>query len=672
MKTVTNFPYPIREIENAWIELKDGTRLAARIWMPVDAEEKPVPAVLEYLPYRKGDAMSVRDSRLHPYVAGHGYALVRVDIRGTGESDGILYDEYLKQEQDDALEVVDWITAQKWCDGNLGIIGISWSGFNGLQIAARRPPPLKAIITLCSTDDRYADDVHYMGGLVDYDALPWASTMFAFNALPPDPRLVGERWREMWMHRMRETPPYIEAWLSHQTRDAFWKHGSVCENFDDITCAVFAVGGWNDGYSNAIPRLLDGLKCPRKGLIGPWPHAHPSDATPGPSIGWLQEVVRWWDYWLKGIDNGIMNEPMLRVWMQESVPPRTHYKIRPGRWVAESQWQSPRIQSKRFWFGAGSLDAAKVENIKPMQIETHLGVGLASGVWCPYGYDGELPADQRGDDAFSLTFDSPIVAEATEILGFPEVTLKVSADKPNAMIAVRLCDVSQNGESYLVTLGVFNLTHHESHEFPKLLTLNEPITVKVKMNAIAHQLPPGHRWRVSLSPSYWPMVWTSPEKTTLTLFSDASFLELPMRQPAAVDNTLRAYGEPEEAKPIETNEARNETAKREWRIDRMTGDIELNCEFDHGSVTYAHNGITLDDTARDVYRINENDPLSASVRCERKTKMSGKSWRIRVETESEMSCDANYFYLVNTMRGYEEEKLVFEKTWQKKVVRMFA
>ena len=272
IKIKSEFSNPIREIENTWIVLRDGTRLAARIWLPVDAEHNPVPAVMEYLPYRKGDGMSPRDSRLHPYVAGHGYAVVRVDIRGTGESDGILVDEYLKQEQDDALEVIDWMTAQAWCSGAVGIIGISWSGFNGLQIAARRPAALKAIITLCSTDDRYADDVHYMGGCIDYDALPWASFMFALNALPPDPRLVGECWHEMWLQRMNETPPYIEAWLSHQTRDAFWKHGSVCENYADITCAVFAVGGWNDGYTNAIPRLLAGLNGPRKGLIGPWPH----------------------------------------------------------------------------------------------------------------------------------------------------------------------------------------------------------------------------------------------------------------------------------------------------------------------------------------------------------------------------------------------------------------
>jgi putative CocE/NonD family hydrolase len=292
MKTITTFPHAIQEIENAWIPMSDGARLAARLWLPADAHEHPVPAILEYIPYRKNDFTALRDSLRHPYFAGHGYACVRVDMRGSGDSDGILYDEYLPQEQDDALEVLAWIAAQPWCSGAVGIIGKSWGGFNGLQIAARRPPELKAVITLCSTDDRYADDVHFMGGcLLASDMLGWASIMLAYNARPPDPRFVGERWREMWLERMERTPPYIEAWLAHQRRDVFWQHGSVCEAYAAITCPVYAVGGWADGYTNAIPRLLEGLPGPRKGLIGPWAHEYPEVAAPGPAIGFLQECL---------------------------------------------------------------------------------------------------------------------------------------------------------------------------------------------------------------------------------------------------------------------------------------------------------------------------------------------------------------------------------------------
>ena len=357
MITKTSFPRLVREIENIWVPLSDGTRLAARLWLPDDAEAHPVPAILEYLPYRKDDGTTLRDAMTHPYFAGHGYASLRVDMRGSGDSDGLLLDEYLPQEQYDALEVIAWIAAQPWCTGAVGMIGISWGGFNGLQVAAHRPPALKAVITLCSTDDRYTDDCHYMGGCVlGSDMLGWASVMLAYNARPPDPRFVGERWRQMWLDRLEHTPPFSDIWLGHQRRDAYWKQGSVCEDYAAITCPVYAVGGWADPYTNAIPRLLAGLQGPRKGLIGPWAHVYPHAGAPGPAIGFLQECLRWWDCWLKGIDTGIMAEPMLRTWMLENVEPSSSVAEWPGRWVAETQWPPEAMASQTYTLGDGHLD----------------------------------------------------------------------------------------------------------------------------------------------------------------------------------------------------------------------------------------------------------------------------------------------------------------------------
>ncbi|HEY5738795.1 MAG TPA: CocE/NonD family hydrolase, partial [Gammaproteobacteria bacterium] len=304
-----SFPRPIEEIENLYIPLADGTRLAARLWLPTDARRDPVPAILEYIPYRKRDFMRLRDEPIHRYYAGHGYAAIRVDLRGSGDSEGLLEDEYLPREQLDALEVIDWLAAQPWCDGKVGMTGISWGGFNALQVAAHRPPALRAIITLCASDDRYADDAHFMGGCLLNENQIWGTAFFANNALPPDPALAGDRWREMWLRRLEANRPFPALWLRHQRRDDYWKQGSVCEDFSRIGCAVYAVGGWADGYSNAVPRLLAGLECPRKGLIGPWAHTFPHNGIPGPAIGYLQEALRWWDHWLKGSDDGIMDEP---------------------------------------------------------------------------------------------------------------------------------------------------------------------------------------------------------------------------------------------------------------------------------------------------------------------------------------------------------------------------
>ncbi len=323
MASIVAVPMILRDIEHFWIPLPDGTRLAARMWLPEGSEDSPVPAILEYIPYRKRDGTRGRDENLHVPVAEAGYAVIRVDLRGTGDSEGVYHDEYLPQELQDGCDVIAWIADQPWCDGKVGIIGKSWGGFNGLQLAALQPPALKAIISVGSTDDRYATDVHYYGGCLTKDNLDWSAYMFALNGMPPDPELVGEDWRAMWLARLEANRPWAIPWMEHQRRDEYWRHGSVCEEFSKIEIPCFLVNGWGDNYSEAIPRMLAGLSCPRKGLIGPWAHVYPHDGGPGPEIGFLQECLRWWDHWLKGSDTGIMDEPMLRAWMCDSRPPLT-------------------------------------------------------------------------------------------------------------------------------------------------------------------------------------------------------------------------------------------------------------------------------------------------------------------------------------------------------------
>ncbi|HEX2174964.1 MAG TPA: CocE/NonD family hydrolase, partial [Nocardioidaceae bacterium] len=157
MRTVESLPYDVHADEHIWIPMSDGVRLAARLWRPESSDDQPVPAILEYIPYRQRDLSSKRDSIHHPYLAGHGYASLRVDIRGSGDSEGVLVDEYTEQEHRDAEEVLAWLAEQPWCDGRTGMMGISWGGFAALQVAARRPPSLRAIVACSFTDDRYAD-----------------------------------------------------------------------------------------------------------------------------------------------------------------------------------------------------------------------------------------------------------------------------------------------------------------------------------------------------------------------------------------------------------------------------------------------------------------------------------------------------------------------------------
>ncbi|MDZ7774932.1 MAG: CocE/NonD family hydrolase [Bacteroidales bacterium] len=518
-----------------------------------NGRKNPVPAILEFIPYRKRDFEAVSDSINHGYFAGHGYACLRVDLRGAGDSEGVLEDEYLRQEQDDGLEVLTWIANQTWCNGSIGMMGISWGGFNSLQLAALQPPELKAIITVCSTDDRYADDVHYMGGCLLGDNLSWASTMFAYNSCPPDPALVGEKWKEMWFDRLEGSGLWLKTWLEHQHRDDYWKHGSVCEDFSAIQCPVMAVSGWADGYSNAVFRLLSGLDVPRKGLIGPWSHKYPHFGIPGPAIGFLQESLRWWDKWLKDKDSGIMEEPMLSVWMQDSVPPSPLYKERPGRWVAEREWPSANINIRKYHLHPGH---ELLENIPPenetLTIQSPLSVGLFAGKWCSYAAPPDLPDDQREEDGGALIFETSPLEAPIEIMGAPVLNLEFSSGEPIAMVAVRLSDVARDDKATRVTYGLLNLCHHKSHESPELLEPGMTYKVQVQLNHIAQSFPAGNRLRLSISTSYWPLSWVPPRPVRLTVHTGNSSLELPIRKPQKSDQNLRPFGKPEGAPAIST------------------------------------------------------------------------------------------------------------------------
>jgi uncharacterized protein len=673
MKIIDRFPHNVRVIENCWIPMSDGCRLAARIWLPVDAETTPVPAILEYIPYRKRDFTRARDEPMHHYFAGHGYASVRVDLRGSGDSDGVLLDEYLKQEHDDALEVIQWIAQQPWCRGTVGMMGKSWGGFNSLQVAARRPPELKAIVTVCSTDDRYLDDVHYMGGCLLNENLAWGSVLMSYNAYPPDPELVGERWHAMWRDRLEHAVFFPEVWLEHSRRDDYWKHGSVCESYGAITCAVYAIGGWADAYSNAIPRLLAGLRAPRKGLIGPWAHLYPHDGVPGPAIGFLQEALRWWDHWLKGTDTGVMAEPMLRVWMQESVPPKPFYKHRPGRWVAETQWPSPRITFKRYWPDASRLRSAPTVETQ-LDFRSPQTTGIGAGEWCGFGAPGEAPLDQRGDDGCSLTFDSEPLREGIEILGAPLTTLEVSVDQPVACIAVRLNDVAPGGASTRVTYGLLNLTHRDSHEHPRPLEPGKRYLIKVRLNDVAYAFPPRHKLRLAFSTGYWPIAWPAPRPVTVSFFTGQSFLDLPVRPPDPSDSALRPFEPPERA-AAETTELRPAPLKRLVERDRTTNETIYTVSSGRDDVDSAKLtrikaiGLDVGHTMLKRFRIGEEDPEMARAEVIQKTWFRRGTWNTRVETRTCFSSNSADFLLDAELTAYEGDELFFTHTWTRRIKR---
>ncbi len=656
----------VRHVEHTWIPMPDGTRLAARMWMPDDALAHPVPAILEYIPYRKRDGVRRRDETIHPFFASHGYASVRVDLRGSGDSEGILADEYLPRELDDGVEVIRWLADQAWCSGRVGMIGISWGGFNGLQIAALQPEPLGAVISLCSTDDRYADDVHYMGGCLLGDNLSWASTMYSYNSLPPDPAIVGDRWRSMWHRRLEANDHWLGAWLEHQHRDGYWRHGSICEDYERVQVPVMAVSGWADGYSNAVFRLLENLPGPRLGIIGPWSHKYPHLGVPGPAIGFLHEALRWWDRWLKGIDTGVTAEPMLRVWMLDSMPPSTFYHQRHGRWVSEPSWPSPEIDEQILFFGRDRLQATPDPIDHAPSVSSPLSVGLFAGKWCSYSSTPDLPHDQREEDGGALVFTSEPLHEPIQLLGAPVAELTVRADRPVAMLAVRLSDVQPDGKASRITYGLLNLTHRDGHDAPSRLEPGRAYRVRVQLNGLAQLLPAGHRLRISLSTSYFPLAWPTPEPVRLTVDTSDSLVRLPIRRPR--DESI-SFEDPDGA-PIAARHQLTEE-RHDWKVIRdLARDTSvLEVVNDLGTYRLDDIDVTVRRSAEEWYSYESDDFASPAGHTRWIRELSRAEWSIRTITQARLTCDPHHFHLSTELDAYEGDRRIVSHNSQRSFPR---
>lgn len=665
MKIITDYPYVINENSDMAITLPDGCRLSARVWMPVNAHEKPVPAILEFLPYRKRDGTAARDAMTHPYFAGHGYACLRVDMRGCGDSEGLFDDEYSAQEMQDAQDVIAWIAAQDWCTGSIGMMGISWGGFNGLQAASFAPEPLKAVITLCSTADRYEDDIHYKGGCMLGENLGWAATAMSWFSSPPDPEIVGESWRDTWLNRLENTPFLIKKWVEHQHRDAYWKHGSVCENYSGLKAAVLSVGGWHDGYRNTISHLVENLTAPVKGIVGPWNHKYPHVGVPGPQIGFLQEALRWWDRWLKDIETGVENDPDYRVWLMDSVAPAVNFDHRPGRWIAEQQWPSPHIEDRQLYLARNGLSTtSQMIDVKAFPA---MLCGMATGEYFPFGFGpGELPADQRGDDALSACFDGDVTTQITDIVGAPRINLKLTSNKARAQVAVRLCDLRPDGTSALITMGVFNLRHRHGNETPVDIVAGEAFDVEFALDHIAYRLPAGHRLRVAISTSYWPFIW--PEAEPVTLNIKQGHLTLPVR-PAA-DKDEWQFEEAEAAAKLPVKIHGDVVESKRFLTDVATGITTMTIAGNTPPTEDLTHGLTTASEVEEVWTINEKDPSSAQVEIRWERSTGRGDWQTRTVVVSRMSGDDTHFHVSQRLEAYEGDKQVFNRDYQDSIKRI--
>ena len=671
-----------------WIDLPDGRRLAARLWQP-DADDAPVPAILEYLPYRKRDGTAGRDATTHPVFAAAGFACVRVDIAGTGDSDGVFDDEYSEQELRDGEAVIEWIAGQPWCDGNVGMVGISWGGFNGLQLAFRRPPALKAVVTCCSTVDRYADDIHYMGGCLLTDNFNWGAQMLAYQSRPPDPALRDD-WRERWIERI-ETLPFLAArWLEHPTRDHYWRHGSVCEEWQAIGAAVLAIGGWADAYVNAPPAIAANLPAPARALMGPWEHKYPHIANINPA-DFHSEVIGWFDRWLKGKHNGAESLPAYRAFVQEHrEAPSPHYGPRYGRWVGEAVWPSPHVKPRSLYPGAapepppdrsaafpdsetrtprtGNGALSEVPGRGERVVATPGHVGVASACFCPgMRIDSELAADQAPDDMASVCFDTDALDAPLELLGRPQLEIAFSTDRPVTQLCFRLSDVAPGGASQRITYRAFNLTHHAGPETPSALETGRIYRTRIALNECAHRLRAGHRLRLAISTSCWPVVWPAPDAAAVTLHLPHCRLILPERR-VTDEIGPAAPGDPGDF-PVQAAESIREPANRTARRIAPDGTHVLETFDDFGASRDREHGLETGSHVEQRYSIRPDDPLSARHEARWRYEFRRGHWSVRIDSKSVMTSDANRFHLSREVAAREGGAIVIARRWEEDIPR---
>lgn len=639
-------PGTFRVVEHQPIPARDGVKLSARMWLPEGAMRAP--AVLETVPYRKRDLYRGADDLWGPQLAAAGIAFVRLDVRGSGESEGVLTDEYSEAELDDCADVIAWLARQDWCNGAVGMRGISWGGINALQVAARRPPALRAIMPMGTCDRRYTDDAHYVGGSVAHTNFQWGALFKKVMAGPPDPLIHGERWREMWRARLDAAPPILATWLTHQREDDYWRRGSVAEAPGDVRVPAYVVGGWSDTYAAPGLRTFANMQAPAKALIGPWGHTYPYAAAQG--LDWAHEEVRWWRRWLMGEPTGIMEEPRLRLFMPEATA--SEGGPVPGRWIGEQAWP-PQTAAKTLYLNAGALESQPRLGA-PLLHRDRGVVGTTKPEWLD-----RLPIEQGHDDALSAAFDSAPLDEAMEIAGEPELTLHVAADRPVARVFVRLCDVRTDGKSWLVTWAALNLTRRISMREPSPLEPGHIYEVKLKLRPVAYHFRAGSRMRLSISEGFWPMLWPSPVTPELTLPLGVSTLSLPVRA-AGADAPF----------PITQADGGDPAPDHAPATPDASGRIVLTHTSPEAAYPVAGaDGIILSSSGEEVSEMIAGDPLSCRWRQVTRSGWKRGDWSCAVEASYALTADATSFRIVETLRASEGGREVFVRESDRRVPR---
>jgi uncharacterized protein len=677
--------HAVAALRDIRIRVSDGLELSANLWLPEPLPDgtgaQVFPAILEMIPYRKDDWRAASDESRGEWLAARGYALCRLDIRGTGSSPGIALDEYTPRETQDGYDAVEWLAGQPWCSGKVAMWGISYGGFTSIQVALLHPPHLAAIVPMMATDDRYTDDVHYLGGCATVSELSqYAVSMVGMNALPPRTEHRGAAWATEWRERLEQTPVWLFEWLRQQHDGPYWRQGSLAPGYDRLTTPTFLIGGWMDEYVDAALRMLERCtNAPRRALIGNWVHDLPDDAYPGPNVDWYHEMVRFLDHWLKGDENGVMDEPGLIAFRHGWADPEPFPIAWPGEWIAESEWPPTDLGERVFRLGAGEvplagrlLDSGRAEP-GVERFRHRATVGTRAGLsWGAGGQPNGVARDVRPDDALGPTFTSAPLGADLDVVGAAAVVLHWESPVPVATAVVRLEDLAPDGTPFQVSAGILNLTHRASHESPEPLEPGVVTEVRLALRSTAHRFSAGHRIRLAVGSSMWPVVWPSPHPVEYTLHvggdaATASRLTLPILPPDHVGAIVPPF-KTTAAGLREVGSYRGDPPA--WRVieDVMDGSVTVETsEFgettlpDGRATLYA--GERLEMTARDA------DPAHARMHNEVVYRLRENGSEILVEASGTIRTTETDFHMNVGLSVTLDGAPFFERAWLESIPR---
>ena len=658
--------YGVRIERNVRIPMRDGKTLSADLIRP-DAEGR-FPILIEYHPYRKDD-VSRGGHNQHWYLAERGFIGVRLDVRGTGGSDGINTDEYVRQEQEDGYDAVEWLAKQAYSNGNVGMFGTSYGGFTSLQVAMNRPPHLKAIAPMYATDYRYTDDCHYTRGgnmRMYYDVGTYGGSMVGMNALPPLPDLSRPDWADIWRERLNKNEPYLIKWLKNQLDNPYWHGASLRPDYDRIRCPVYVIAGWRDGYANAMMRVFKNINVPKKMLMGPWVHSRPHQSTPGPRIDHLNEMARFFAHYLRDEDTGIMDEPPVQVYMQEYTTPSRTLAITPGHWRNDTDIAPADATERTFYLRSeGRLMDQPGRGEGSDAFEYIPTVGTTNGYWSAGGISYYLPEDQREDEALSLVYTSGPLEQDLHVLGWPKVVIHGSSSAKVATFVAKIAEVAPDGTSALIVDGSLNGTRRgdlaEALKNPQPMEPGEVYELDIPMFPTGWVIKKGHRIRLAISGADFPNLWPTPFEATNKVHRGggyASRLILPVVAAPELDppeflaaprlrTIVTSYGERPSQQTI---------------IDQITGTV---------AVTNRRAGtVVLEDNLGSLFRSGEyictadrNHPDHANIVGKHTYIYKRDGEEIEVEAESSIRATREAFHLLIQLNVTKNGQQFFQKNW---------